>query len=144
MADAGLGCGVGVGCLVEPRAFVDQAAKTTGPLMPEFVDVVAAHLVHDEQDHEFGTGGRFRCGSGGRSAGRRLPIAWNRYDKAYGGQASSKQAFSRHSRDASFPTQHVHLDFCRAGVYHELDFRLISVPRSKVALVILLFRVAGA
>src|SRR5882757_8066771 len=136
MADARLGCGVGIGGLVEPRAFVDQAAQTAGPLMEEFVDVVAAHLVHHEQDHEFGTGGRLRCGSGGGSAGRRLPMnAWNRYDEAEDCKRS-KQAFSRRSRDASFPTQHVHLDFCRAGVYHELDFRLISVPRSKVDLLI--------
>jgi hypothetical protein len=63
---------------VEPRAFVDQAAKTAGPLMKEFVDVVAAHLVYDEQDYEFGTGGRFRCGSGGRSTEWRLAMnAWN-------------------------------------------------------------------
>jgi len=41
MADAGLGCGVGVGCLVEPGSFIDQAAKTASPLMEEFVDVVA-------------------------------------------------------------------------------------------------------
>jgi len=41
---------------VEPCAFVDQAAKTAGPLMEEFVDVVAAHLVYDQEDHEFGTG----------------------------------------------------------------------------------------
>jgi hypothetical protein len=33
---------------VEPRALVDEAAKTAGPLMQEFVDVVAAHLVYDE------------------------------------------------------------------------------------------------
>src|SRR6266481_8638863 len=65
MADAGLSCGVGIGCLVEPRAFVDQAAKTAVPLMEEFVDVVAAHLVYNEEDHGFGTGGSFRCGGSG-------------------------------------------------------------------------------
>ena len=49
--------------------------------MEEFVDIVAAHLVNDQQDHEFGTGGSFRCdGSGGWPADRCLPIAWNSYD----------------------------------------------------------------
>ena len=58
MADAGLGRGVGVGCFAEPGALVDQAAETTSPLMQEFVDVVAAHLVDDEQHDEFGASGR--------------------------------------------------------------------------------------
>src|SRR6266849_7755823 len=123
MADAGLGCGVGIGCLVEPRAFVDEAAKTPGPLMQEFVDVVAAHLVYDEQDHEFGTVGRFRCGSGDRPAGWRLPTTdQNKYDEAEDRERSSKQAFSLRSRNASFPTQHVHLDF----VAREFTTTLIS------------------
>ena len=60
MADAGFGGGVRIGGGGEPGAFIDEAFKTAGPLVAEFVDVVAAHLVDDEEDDEFGAAGRER------------------------------------------------------------------------------------
>ena len=54
MADAGFGCGVGICGGAIPGAFIDKAFEAAGPLVAEFVDVVAAHLVDDEEDDEFG------------------------------------------------------------------------------------------
>jgi hypothetical protein len=68
MADAGFGGGVRKGRVAKPRAFIDQSFQAARPLAAEFVDVVAAHLVDNQEDHEFGTceGGFGRCdGSGG-------------------------------------------------------------------------------
>ena len=59
MADAGFGGGIGVGGIAEPGAFVNQALEAAGPLGEEFVDVVGAHLIDDEENDELGLRRRF-------------------------------------------------------------------------------------
>ncbi len=69
VADAGFGGGVRIGGGAIPGAFLDEAFEAAGPLVAKFVDVVAAHLVDDEEDDEFGAlrsgGGRRRVRSAG-------------------------------------------------------------------------------
>jgi hypothetical protein len=48
------GGSVRVGGVAEPSAFIDQAAQAAGPLRKEFVYIIAAHLVDDEEHDEFG------------------------------------------------------------------------------------------
>ena len=70
---------------------------------------------------------RQTLGGGRRAVRRRLRVKdWNRHNETQARKAGSQQALFLH-RGASFPKEHVHLNFCRAGVYHELDFKLISV-----------------
>ena len=40
--------------LPKPRAFGDEPMQALGPLMPESIDVVAAHLIDRDQHHELG------------------------------------------------------------------------------------------
>ncbi len=54
VADASFRGGVGKGRVAEPCTFLDEALKAAGPLTEKFVQVVAAHLVHHQQDHQLG------------------------------------------------------------------------------------------
>ena len=70
VADTGLRGGVGIRSLAEPRAFFDQALEAAGPLTEEFVHIVGAHLVHDQEHNELWPGRRF-CRLGNCHAKRR-------------------------------------------------------------------------
>jgi hypothetical protein len=43
---------------VKPGTFLDKTAEATGPLGQEFIDIVAAHLVDNQQNYQFGARGR--------------------------------------------------------------------------------------
>src|SRR5438270_13586207 len=58
VAHAGFRGGVGEGSVAEPRTFFDEALQAPGPLKTKLVDIVGAHLVDDQEDHEFRSGGR--------------------------------------------------------------------------------------
>jgi hypothetical protein len=66
VADAGFRSGVRVGGVAKPRAFLNQSLEAAGPLAAELVDVVAAHLVDDEEDDELGALRGFWGLGGGR------------------------------------------------------------------------------
>jgi hypothetical protein len=51
VAYASLGDGVGIGSVAKPGALLDKAAETSAPLLQELIDIVAAHLIDNQQDH---------------------------------------------------------------------------------------------
>ena len=56
VANAGFRGSVGICRVVKPSAVIDEALEAAGPVGAEFVDIVAAHLVDDQDDDEFGAG----------------------------------------------------------------------------------------
>src|SRR5205823_9275832 len=77
VANASFGIRVGIGGVVKPGAFIDEALEASGPLEAELVDVVGAHLVDDQKDDEF----RFRSQLG-RTGTRRRLSADERHERA--------------------------------------------------------------
>src|ERR1700682_4332192 len=100
MAYARFRCGVAVGGVAGTGTFIDQTTYAAGPLRQEFVNIVAAHLVHDEEHDKFGARRRF-------PGNRRLRPGWRcRLAQESGGTNSYAADGERDRNQASF---------CRSG-----------------------------